>query len=461
MPIEKNNARALPYEINDVEETPTNARKIGSNKRDDGIAVVNEILFSTYDNMLTPVESNRMNGMVIAEPIRISKFEMVNFFSNANFPLADKESSKVEEYLKVYVRIPKEHMCIGIPADFDQALSIGSISNSTKTSQEKSLAHTLMHPYFFMAINEESSTSIEIPQVGDIVEVQFFDVLRTSGVIKKIVDRWIGTPMTLEDLKTSAPDAFQELNTPINSVFKSDQGPIAKEATNPEDISSLAPGPNVTVATGEVIPTVVVDNKLIDKKVAPHLVAMFRAAQSEGARIFPLSSGFRVGFIEDNITLEDLNLLTQDSKYKNWDGNPYPIAKKVPASQEKLRYKNCGPNGLDKDASCNPATAYPVRAGAAKGKKSGHMMGNAIDIVVGRYGNVASSKVPNSRPDLITKQYRWLSLNAWKYGFIRTVPTERWHWEFLPGRGQFSKVKRDNPLWDGQFNESIAVYEEE
>jgi GH24 family phage-related lysozyme (muramidase)/LAS superfamily LD-carboxypeptidase LdcB len=28
--------------------------------------------------------------------------------------------------------------------------------------------------------------------------------------------------------------------------------------------------------------------------------------------------------------------------------------------------------------------------------------------------------------------YRWLAKNASKYGFCRTVPSERWHWEYLP-----------------------------
>ena len=89
------------------------------------------------------------------------------------------------------------------------------------------------------------------------------------------------------------------------------------------------------------------------------------------------------------------------------------------------------------------------------------MMGNGVDVDVGSWGGGPSSKIKNARPDLLTKQYRWLSLNAWKYGFIRTVRSERWHWEYLPGKGQFSRVPRDNPLWDSQFNESFANYEED
>lgn len=28
--------------------------------------------------------------------------------------------------------------------------------------------------------------------------------------------------------------------------------------------------------------------------------------------------------------------------------------------------------------------------------------------------------------------YNWLKINALQYGFVRTVPSESWHWEYLP-----------------------------
>ena len=463
--LNKNNAKTLPNVINPESEVPLGSAKIGTNKRLNGIAVANEILFNAYERMSLVDDGNRMNGFVIAEPTKILKSELVNFFSNNNFPLADKDSSEVEEYIKVYVRIPKEHMCIGIPSDFNLAMAYSPENNWTlpkKKGLQTNLAHTVMHPYFFMPINSDNVEAVIIPQIGDIVEIQFADVLKTHGHLVRIINSWIGAPITLEDLKTSAPDAFNQINTPISSVFKADQGPIATPAKIPADISKMAPGKRVQVGTGETINTIVVDNKLLDAKVTPHLVAMFLAAKADGIDFSPLTSGFRVGFIKDNLTVEELNELTQGTKYKNWDGNPYPKFTSVGASQERLRYVNCGDNGMDRDAKCRIATGYPVRPGAWKGKKkSGHMMGNGVDVKVGSWAGGPSSRIKNARPDLLTKQYRWLSLNAWKYGFIRTVRSERWHWEYLPGKGQFSRVPRDNPLWDSQFNESFANYEED
>lgn len=44
--------------------------------------------------------------------------------------------------------------------------------------------------------------------------------------------------------------------------------------------------------------------------------------------------------------------------------------------------------------------------------------------------------------------YKWMVKNALKYGFIRTVLSERWHWEYLPNTSQFAYVPKDNATWD-------------
>lgn len=46
--------------------------------------------------------------------------------------------------------------------------------------------------------------------------------------------------------------------------------------------------------------------------------------------------------------------------------------------------------------------------------------------------------------------YKWLVENAHKYGFVRTVESERWHWEYMPWiTDMFFKVGKSNPTWDG------------
>jgi LAS superfamily LD-carboxypeptidase LdcB len=52
---------------------------------------------------------------------------------------------------------------------------------------------------------------------------------------------------------------------------------------------------------------------------------------------------------------------------------------------------------------------------AAKPGTSNHGMGKALDL------------------QLTPAALAWMQKNAQKYGFIRTVPTETWHWEYRPG----------------------------
>jgi len=55
---------------------------------------------------------------------------------------------------------------------------------------------------------------------------------------------------------------------------------------------------------------------------------------------------------------------------------------------------------------------------AARPGTSNHGLGIALDLNAGSKG---------------TAQYRWLASHAQTYGFVRTVPTETWHWEHRPG----------------------------
>ncbi|HLK99540.1 MAG TPA: M15 family metallopeptidase [Myxococcaceae bacterium] len=55
---------------------------------------------------------------------------------------------------------------------------------------------------------------------------------------------------------------------------------------------------------------------------------------------------------------------------------------------------------------------------AAKPGFSNHQGGIAVDIATG---------------GTTSRAYAWLAGNAERFGFVRTVPSEPWHWEFRPG----------------------------
>lgn len=71
---------------------------------------------------------------------------------------------------------------------------------------------------------------------------------------------------------------------------------------------------------------------------------------------------------------------------------------------------------------------------AAAPGKSKHQNGTALDIPVG------------GGPGLPT--YDWLSSNATSHGFIRTVKSEYWHWEYLPDEAEEARNRGSHTLWN-------------
>ncbi|MCG8327777.1 MAG: carboxypeptidase-like regulatory domain-containing protein [Chitinophagales bacterium] len=97
---------------------------------------------------------------------------------------------------------------------------------------------------------------------------------------------------------------------------------------------------------------------------------------------------------------------------------------------------------------------------AAKPGFSNHQNGIAFDIARTRTGKVPEShKRKNKAGKLVPykgfgrgETYEWLSENATKYGFVRTVRSESWHWEYRPklaerlrDQGEYRRWKRKQP----------------
>jgi len=96
------------------------------------------------------------------------------------------------------------------------------------------------------------------------------------------------------------------------------------------------------------------------------------------------------------------------------------------SSQEELYNKNC------KNGVCKPATARP---GSSK-----HGSGIAIDFNTGS----------RSKGNLNTAVYIWLIKNSYKFGFVRTVSSEEWHFEYWPSaakNGPYAKLSSGNKLF--------------
>jgi LAS superfamily LD-carboxypeptidase LdcB len=440
--IEKNTTKLTPGALNKIKK-----KIMGVPFRTSvtsGFTQTRALLGELYDYFAKPIELTEFYGQVIAQPHEVSKSDLVAYFTNAYFDSADE----TDIYLKVYVRIPLLHMCLPLPV---KLLQLGAqAANSMYEAKYPDATILPLYPFFLLKLGDNMSA--EPPNLGDTVRVDFLDSLNTFGRVLEISERFLGSTPNPGEGPASSSSPFSDLSKPISTVFKSDVGPEISLATSPADISRLAPGPAITDPNGNIVETVIIGgsggaHQLIKQDFAPHIVAMLRDAQLDGVDL-TVNSGFRIAFQRDNFTKEQLSALIDSPEYSDWNGSPYSPVTRPPVSQEKLRKDNCPDPVNSRASACRPPTAPPG--------SSGHQKGSAYDMsVVMGWGDAKT----RSAPHRITAQWRWMSLNAWKYGLVRTIKNERWHWQFSPGSHQFQFVPRDHWSWDNQFNARVA-YEE-
>ena len=208
----------------------------------------------------------------------------------------------------------------------------------------------------------------------------------------------------------------------------------------------------------KVISGLFVNGVIVKESVAPYVILLLAGLKDGGITTSGLfNSGFRAAFVDTVrggatplgvITVADQKTnvagTTNPIGCRDWDGTIPSRTIKKQTSQQTLAWQNCNPTkgkrGLagykarnsKGDSGCTPGTSRPS-------KYSPHPTGIAIDMNTGsKAGTLAS----------ITPVYKWMMDNAWKYGYIRTVKSERWHWEYRPGTSMFAKVPMDHYTWN-------------
>jgi len=154
-----------------------------------------------------------------------------------------------------------------------------------------------------------------------------------------------------------------------------------------------------------------IDGKPVNIKIADAVLDMKAAAKKDGVNLL-VTSGFRPGFNPS------INTKSQSG------------VKITAQSQEELYKQNCV--GKSK---CRPATA-----GAGRSK---HGNGIAVDFNTGSRGGAIKTPLNSS-------VYSWLVKNSWKFGFIRTVSSEEWHFEYWFDKsksGPYAVLPKTNKLF--------------
>ena len=159
---------------------------------------------------------------------------------------------------------------------------------------------------------------------------------------------------------------------------------------------------------------------LVTDILAPFLMKMLEAAEKEGVRLI-VNSGFRPPL--DTIYLNNKELQKSQktvrlgnllNKYKGAFAEPwleYTTVIKAGKYGEKNKHYNVG-------------DSYKMRS------QGEHFSPLTAASFYSPHG--ASMAVDFSTDSATNKQFKWLCKNGWKYGFIRTVYSEPWHFGYRP-----------------------------
>lgn len=200
----------------------------------------------------------------------------------------------------------------------------------------------------------------------------------------------------------------------------------------------LDPNAQVQDNDKQAIPCVVIpgeSDKVVRYDVAVAYVAMKAAAAKDGVTL-AIGSAFRPAF-------GDVSSVTTKSGKKVGLTSQYSIRKsRAPEKGEDHWLKASS-------SAYNPAVAPPG--------KSQHGNGRALDLNTGGYKSYPAAPFTNGG-----KVMKWLAENAHRFGFLRAVASEAWHWEYYPPNkptksgkssktGPYTLVPKSNSQW-GAYN---------
>lgn len=306
-----------------------------------------------------------------------------------------------------------------------------NLDDLVKISVEMELPNPNFNLYKFQKIyisfvNASSTLTSGITQerlVGDwmIIDISF---VYSNGRIKQII-KAIKRELSL------GPDEKQSINQPSKNATQGEINDNPLVESSPAS-ATLPPGPTSSNPTEtqpttqpptkhalDLLPGTYVDNsgnklqlcqidgKPVNVNVADAYLTMKDAAAKDGVGL-KIQSGFRSLY-------DPIDVVSK-------------AGAKVSASSQQQLYQ-----------------AYLDHKGnlAAAPGTSNHGNGIGLDL------NTGSRKAASNGP-LNTKNYDWLIENSWRYGFVRAVATEEWHFDYLPSiasNGPYAKLnssKRDS-----------------
>jgi hypothetical protein len=193
------------------------------------------------------------------------------------------------------------------------------------------------------------------------------------------------------------------------------------------------PNHNFLSNNKEKLELVVVDDALVWKKVGIAFLKLKAAAKKEVDIDIRLGSGYRPAYGKSSKIISskgrEIQVTTQESIRENTGRWDMEVRNKYKSDYDFIMHAP--------SSAYNPNTAPPGQ--------SEHGNGLALDLDIG-------SRKAKNFPPLKIKEYTWLINNSFRFGFVRRVRSEEWHFEYMP--------EADNPFFCIEGTNSNLFYKD-
>jgi len=412
-------------------------------------------------------------------------------------------STTRQDFVKVRVWCPELHQCLTTPFFIRKYVLNNEEGNSIPLTDEEKYIDLQIQRSYPVCTAKLSDIGGIIPLKGDLVKVSFTSKDFDEGILEEVMESFGDIFGSVNSLDTnSARNSFEESQSQaqdVNPILRYTTTSIAAQRI----FDSLPPGGTGGPSNSELVVLTNTGKPAIKNLALKSFIQMLLDFSEENPGVsLKVNSAYRdllSDYTSKSPTVATSNATDEEmNNFQFWNGRNFVSAKNkitewknigrnnyskiLSSSQKSLRIKNCFPieymdpgttlsdwkdlstrtrerifdrsppevqeSVLYKSRGCHPQTA-PIDVTASK--NSAHSRGLAFDIQVytsqtdrRKFPKDARAKVS------ISPQYKWLVENCWKYGFKRTVTSERWHFEFREGSRFYSgALVRGHPTFDG------------
>lgn len=258
--------------------------------------------------------------------------------------------------------------------------------------------------------------------------------VQTQGVAN-VVNKFQRTPIPVSEIDISSSDVANAKDPVLGDlVIATLSGPVTNNSNQPFSELAIAPG----------------GSQLLPKEPCIAAMALVAAAKLDGIDLV-VGSGFRPATNAPDgskVTWSTVDgrrgsLTTQESirrQTNRWVKSHSDYKKYVDRKEAGPSDGKFGPKSGD-EAFIFYAGSSAYDAATAPPGRSNHGSGIAADFNTGSRRSFGAKMKPGTSYEA---RYIWLAKNAHKYGYIRAVSSEEWHFEYRPNeapQGPYARVK--------------------